>query len=101
VPRGWTITTTICWIGLDFLQITKKIYRQIGKKRKLQECPLDDSLTSKQKTAVEEVTYLFPQMSPKTIMMETLRVLDAASSAENIEDEGKFSPADHRWSRGG
>jgi len=65
----------------DFLQITRKD-RQTGKKRKLEECPLDDSLTSKQKTAVEEVTYLFPQMSSKTIMTETLSVLDAASSAQ-------------------
>ena len=65
----------------DFLQITKKDWRA-GKKRKLQECPLDDSLSYKQKTAVDEITYLFPQMSPKTIMTETLRVLDAASSAQ-------------------
>lgn len=34
------------------------------------ECPLDDSLSSAQKTAVEEVTKLFPEMSPKAVMAE-------------------------------
>ncbi|KYN35120.1 hypothetical protein ALC56_10546 [Trachymyrmex septentrionalis] len=46
----------------DLLQITKK-NRQTGKKRKLQECPLVDFLTSNQKTAVENVTYKFFEMN--------------------------------------
>lgn len=65
----------------DFMQITKRDHKA-GKRKKFQECPLDDSLSYKQKVAVEEVTYLFPQMSSKTIMTETLRVLDAVSTAQ-------------------
>jgi len=49
----------------DFMKITKKD-QQAGKRRKVQECPLDDALSYKQKAAVDEITYLFPQMSPKT-----------------------------------
>ena len=57
--------------------------RQGHKKRRgLAECNLDDRLTAAQKTAVEEVTGLFPQMSPKTVVVETLRVLDNAGEAE-------------------
>ncbi|KYN29098.1 hypothetical protein ALC57_01461, partial [Trachymyrmex cornetzi] len=53
------------------------------KKRKgLVECNLDDRLSSRQKDAIEEVTYLFPQMSPKSVVAETLRVLDIAGEAE-------------------
>ena len=43
----------------EFLQITKKDSRT-GKLRKLQECPLDNSLSYRQKVAGEEITYLFP-----------------------------------------
>jgi len=64
----------------DFRQIKKD--GQAGKKRKIQERPLDDSLTSNQKSAVESVTYAFPEISPSTIMTEALRVLDEASSAQ-------------------
>ena len=65
---------------VDFSKITKRDH-QVGKRRKLQECPLDDALSYRQKAAVDEITYLFPQMSPKTIMTETLKVLNTASSA--------------------
>ncbi|XP_018377655.1 PREDICTED: uncharacterized protein LOC108770518 [Trachymyrmex cornetzi] len=34
------------------------------------------------KDAIEEVTALFPQMSPKSVMAETLRVLETAGEAE-------------------
>ena len=42
---------------------------------------MDDALSYRQKATVDEITYLFPQMSPKTIMTEILKVLDMASSA--------------------
>ncbi|EGI60172.1 hypothetical protein G5I_11646 [Acromyrmex echinatior] len=66
----------------DFLQIIKKDW-QTDKKKKLQECPLDDSLSYKQKTAVDEITYLFPQMSP-TIMTETLREEVARQAVQQL-----------------
>lgn len=66
----------------DFFQISKKIGHGLKKRKGLVECQLDDRLSSKQKDAVEEVTRLFPQMSPKSIMTETLRVLDMAGEAE-------------------
>ncbi|EGI60169.1 hypothetical protein G5I_11642 [Acromyrmex echinatior] len=65
----------------DFLQIKKRDY-QADKRRKVQECFLDDALSYRQKTAVDEVTYLFSQMSPKIVMTEILRVLDAASNVQ-------------------
>ncbi|EGI58601.1 hypothetical protein G5I_13287 [Acromyrmex echinatior] len=37
---------------------------------------------SSQKTAIEEITSLFPQMSPKSVVAKTLRVLDIAGEAE-------------------
>ena len=46
------------------------------------ECHLDDRLSAGQKTAIEEVTDLFPQMSPKSVVAETLRVLNIAGEAE-------------------
>lgn len=45
---------------VDFMQITKRD-QKAGKRRKFQECLLDDTLSYKQKMAVEEITYLFPQ----------------------------------------
>ncbi|KYN21285.1 hypothetical protein ALC57_06384 [Trachymyrmex cornetzi] len=68
---------------VDFFKISKKAGHGGLKKRKgLVECPLDDRLSSRQKDAIEEVTVLFPQMSPKSIMAETLRVLETAGEAE-------------------
>ncbi|KYN16905.1 hypothetical protein ALC57_10815 [Trachymyrmex cornetzi] len=66
----------------DFFQISKKAGHGMKKRKGLVECQLDDRLSSKQKDAIEEVTGLFPQMSPKSIMAETLRVLDMAGEAE-------------------
>ena len=63
----------------DFQRITKDTWT--GKKRKLQQCPLHDSLTSYQRTAVEERTQLFSAI-PGKIMAETLLALDEASSAQ-------------------
>ncbi|XP_018377450.1 PREDICTED: uncharacterized protein LOC108770382 [Trachymyrmex cornetzi] len=70
------------WDREDFFQISKKTGHGMKKRKGLVECQLDDRLSSKQKDAIEEVTELFPQMSPKSIMVETLRVLDMAGEAE-------------------
>ena len=53
----------------------------LKKRRGLVECNLDDRFSSNQKT-VEEVTGLFPQMSPKSVVAETLRILDIAGEVE-------------------
>ncbi|KYN21795.1 hypothetical protein ALC57_05825, partial [Trachymyrmex cornetzi] len=66
----------------DFLKIVKKGGRGPKKRRGLVEYQFDGRLTSKQKDAVEEVTGLFPQMSPKSVVAETLRVLEIAGEAE-------------------
>ena len=47
----------------------------------MQECPLDDSLSFRQKAAVDEITY-FRRCFQRSLYRETLRVLDAASSAQ-------------------
>ncbi|EGI67664.1 hypothetical protein G5I_03709 [Acromyrmex echinatior] len=54
----------------------------LKKRRGLVECNLDDRLSSSQKTAVEEVTGFFPQMSPKSVVAEMLCVFDIADKAE-------------------
>ncbi|KYN17838.1 hypothetical protein ALC57_09877, partial [Trachymyrmex cornetzi] len=67
---------------IDFFKVTKKDGHGLKKRKGLVECNLDDRLTSGQKDAIEEITMLFPQMSPKTMMVETLRVLEIAGEAE-------------------
>ncbi|KYN28026.1 hypothetical protein ALC57_02566, partial [Trachymyrmex cornetzi] len=67
---------------VDFLKVTKRAGHGLKKRKGLVECNLDDKLTSGQKDAIEEITMLFPQMSPKTVMAETLRVLEIAGEAE-------------------
>ncbi|XP_011062989.1 PREDICTED: uncharacterized protein LOC105151143 [Acromyrmex echinatior] len=71
------------WDREDFFpKIPKKETQSLKRRRGWVECNLDDRLSSNQKTAVEEVTGLFPQMSPKSVVAETLRVLDIAGEAE-------------------
>ncbi|EGI70783.1 hypothetical protein G5I_00415 [Acromyrmex echinatior] len=70
------------WDREDFFKVSKKGSPGMKKRKGLVECGLDDRLSSSQKTAVEEVTGLFPQMSPKSVVAETLRVLDIAGEAE-------------------
>ncbi|XP_018372846.1 PREDICTED: uncharacterized protein LOC108767438 [Trachymyrmex cornetzi] len=67
---------------VDFFKITKRPGHGLKRRKGLVECQLDDRLSSHQKDAIEEVTALFPQMSPKSIMAETLRVLETAGEAE-------------------
>ncbi|EGI62171.1 hypothetical protein G5I_09524 [Acromyrmex echinatior] len=69
------------WDREDFFKVSKKGSPSLKKRKGLVECRLDDRLSSSQKTAVE-VTGLFPQMSPKSVVAETLRVLDIAGEAE-------------------
>ncbi|EGI59855.1 hypothetical protein G5I_11975 [Acromyrmex echinatior] len=49
---------------MDFLKITKRDH-QVGKRRKLQECPLDDALSYRQKAEVDEITYLLCESAPR------------------------------------
>ncbi|KAG5327721.1 PO11 protein, partial [Pseudoatta argentina] len=70
------------WDREDFFKIPNKGAQSLKRRRGWIECNLDDRLSSGQKTAVEEVTGLFPQMSPKSVVAETLRVLDIAGEAE-------------------
>ncbi|KYN21052.1 hypothetical protein ALC57_06591, partial [Trachymyrmex cornetzi] len=67
---------------VDFFKIPKRPGHGLKKRKGLVECELDDRLTSAQKDAIKEVTALFPQMSPKAVMAETLRVLETAGEAE-------------------
>ncbi|KYN42695.1 hypothetical protein ALC56_02872 [Trachymyrmex septentrionalis] len=69
------------WDREDFPRLSKKGAQSLKKRRGLVECHLDDKLSAGQKTAIEEVTDLFPQMSPKSVV-ETLRVLDIAGEAK-------------------
>ena len=66
----------------DFFKISRKGAHKLKKRRGLVECGLDDSLSCRQKDAVEDVVNMFPQMSPKSVMAETLRVLNIAADAE-------------------
>ncbi|KYN17799.1 hypothetical protein ALC57_09903, partial [Trachymyrmex cornetzi] len=66
----------------DFFKLSKRGGHGMKRRKGLVECELDDRLSSHQKDAIEEVTALFPQMSPKSIMAETLRVLETAGEAE-------------------
>ena len=70
------------WDGEGFCSLSNKKLQGLKKRRGLVECNLDDRLTAAQKTAVEEVTGLFPQMSPKSMVVDTLRKLDIAGDAE-------------------
>jgi len=54
-----------------------------------------------QKTALEEITVLFPEMFPKTIMAETLRVLDAGGTTSYDNYEGEPPKINYRRSLGG
>lgn len=65
----------------DFFKISKRGGHGLKKRKGLVKCHLNDRLSSKQKD-VKEVIGLFPQMSPKSVMAETLRVLDMAREAE-------------------
>ncbi|KYM83477.1 hypothetical protein ALC53_06055 [Atta colombica] len=47
------------------------------KRKRLIESSLDNPLSSAQKVALEEIISLFPQMSPRAIVADTLRILDA------------------------
>ncbi|XP_018364345.1 PREDICTED: uncharacterized protein LOC108762038 [Trachymyrmex cornetzi] len=67
---------------VDFFKIPKRPGRGLKRRKGLAEYHLDDRLSSCQKDAIEEVTALFPQMSPKSVMAETLRVLETAGEAE-------------------
>ncbi|KYN09548.1 hypothetical protein ALC57_18335 [Trachymyrmex cornetzi] len=67
---------------VDFFKISKRAGHGLKKRKGLVGCQLDDRLSSRQKDAIEEVTALFPQMSPKSVMAETLRVLETAGEAE-------------------
>ena len=66
----------------DFFKISKRGAHKLKKRRGLVERNIDDRLSSAQKDAIEEVTNLFPQMSLKSMMAETLRVLEIAGNAE-------------------
>ncbi|XP_018377266.1 PREDICTED: uncharacterized protein LOC108770270 [Trachymyrmex cornetzi] len=70
------------WDRTDFFKISKRAGHGLKKRKGLVKCQLDDRLSSCQKDAIEEVTALFPQMSPKSVMAETLRVLETAGEAE-------------------
>ena len=70
------------WDREDFPRLSKKGAQSLKKRRGLVECHLDDRFSTGQKTAIEEVTDLFPQMSPKSVVAETLRVLNIAGEAE-------------------
>jgi len=48
------------------------------KRKRLIESSLDNPLSSAQKVTVEEIISLFPQISPRAIVAETLRIFDAA-----------------------
>ncbi|EGI60175.1 hypothetical protein G5I_11650 [Acromyrmex echinatior] len=68
--------------GTETVKTGLIIVSNTGKRRKVQECFLNDALSYRQKAAVDKIIFLFPQMSPKTVMIEILRILDAASNAQ-------------------
>ncbi|KYM84222.1 hypothetical protein ALC53_05459 [Atta colombica] len=70
------------WTEKKSRLLRPKTSNHLGPPRKRRHGTLDNRLSTKQK--IEEVTQLFPYISPRAIMAETLRVLDAADEAQHV-----------------